>query len=114
MPTDLFPDEQLSRVNGQYQLQALTNVPGPSVVAQPGTHSTIIASTRDSLSGGLGGGTLIAQVPPQLTVLDWLTVTLVNWTQAIQDSTIADALGKPWTKYFKAVEPVHGCRPATR
>jgi hypothetical protein len=96
----LLPDEQLSRGNGQYQLQAITSVPGPAVTAQAGYNNIIVTTTRDELVGGFGGATLVTNGNPQLSVLDWLTVHIVVWTQEIADNEIGNALAEPWTKYF--------------
>jgi len=96
----LLPDEQLSRVNGQYQLQSLASVPGPAVTAQAGYNNIIVTTTRDELVGGFGGATLITNGNPQLSVLDWLTVHIVVWSQSIADNEIANALAEPWTEYF--------------
>ena len=61
----LLSDEQLSRVNGQYQLQSLASVPGPAVTAQAGYNNIIVTTTRDKLVGGFGGATLITNGNPQ-------------------------------------------------
>ena len=96
----LLPDVQLSRGNG-YQQQTLTNTsPVTQVTAQSGYANVIVATTRDNLVGGFGGGTLVTNGHPTLSVLDWLTVHLVVWSQAELESQIQAALSQPWTQWF--------------